>query len=136
MRVAVVYYTNGCDKVKKIAENLSKGVESQGHQVSLFNVETDSDAKLTIYEYLIIGTAPNSLFSSKISSRISDFLKSCGKISGIKSYAFVVRKGLFVNKALQRLMKSMEKEGMFLKISDVISSAEEADAIGKKLHIK
>ncbi len=136
MRVAVVYYKNGCDKVKKIAEHLAQGVESQGHQVSLFNMETDSDARLTIYEYLIIGTAPNSHFSSKISSRITEFLKNCGKISGIKSYAFVARKGFFVNKALQKLMKSMEKEGMFLKISDVISSAEEAGAIGKKLHIK
>ncbi len=136
MRVAVVFHNNGCEKVKKIASHLAQGVESQGHQVSLINMETDPEAKLTIYEYLLMGTAPNSAFSGKISSKISEYLRSCGRVSGVKSYAFIVKKGFFVNKALQNLMKSMEKEGMFLKISDVISNSEEAQIIGKKLHIK
>ena len=47
-----------------------------------------------------------------------------------------LRRDFFASKALQRLMKIMEKEGMFLKISDVIGGKDEAQLIGKKLHIK
>jgi menaquinone-dependent protoporphyrinogen IX oxidase len=136
MRVAVVYYENGCENVKKIATHLARGAEAAGHQVAIVNMRTDSDVKLTIYEYLLIGTAPNSSFSGKISDKISEYLKNSGKVSGTKSYAFVAKKGFFSNKALQNLMKTMEKEGMFLKVSDVISNAEEAEIIGTKLHIK
>jgi len=136
MRVAVLYFKNGSEKVKDIASHLARGIESQGHQVTLVNGDTDTDSKLTIYEYILIGTAPNSLFSGKISERISDYLKNAGRVSGTKCYAFIVKKGFFVSKALQRLMKCMEKEGMFLKISDIITSKDEAEAIGKKLHIK
>jgi hypothetical protein len=32
-------------------------------------------------------------------------------------------------------MKSMEKEGMFIKYSAVLSSAQEAEEIGKRLHV-
>ena len=136
MRVAVVYYKNGCETVKNLATHLARGAETQGHQVAIINIETDPDAKLTLYEYLLIGTAPNSMFSGKIGGRVSEYLKNAGKVTGTKCYAFVAKKGFFANKALQLLMKSMEKEGMFLKVSDVISSADEAELIGKKLHIK
>jgi len=136
MRVAVLYFKNGSEKVKKIATKLARGIESQGHQVSLFDAETDTDTRLTIYEYIIIGTTPNSFFSSKLTDKISSFLKNAGSISGTKSYAFIVKKGLFVSKSLHILMKCMEKEGMFLKISDEIRSEEDAELIGKKLHIK
>ena len=33
-------------------------------------------------------------------------------------------------------MKGMEKEGMFLKYSSILNSAQEAEEIGKRLHIK
>ncbi|QEN07698.1 hypothetical protein EXM22_06730 [Oceanispirochaeta crateris] len=135
MRVAVLYFKNGSEKVRKISSHLARGIEAQGHQVTLIDGETDSDVKLTIYEYILVGTTPVSFFSSKISGKISTFLNNAGRVSGTKSYAFIVKNGIFVTKSLHLLMKNMEKEGMFLKISDVITSAEEAEIIGKKLHI-
>jgi len=33
-------------------------------------------------------------------------------------------------------MKGMEKEGMFLKYSTILNSPQEAEEIGKRLHIK
>ena len=136
MRVAVVYFRNGSEKVRNIASSIARGIESQGHQVALVDAENENDTRLTIYEYIVVGTSPVSFFSSKIPSRISEYLKNAGKVSGSKSYAFLVKSGLFSSKSLHLLMKSMEAEGMFLKISDVISSAEEAEIIGKKLQIK
>jgi len=136
MRVAVVYFRNGSEKVKEIASHVARGVEAQGHQVTLVDGEHDSDAKLTIYEYIVVGTVSSSFFSSRISDGVLTFLQNAGKVSGTKCYAFMVKRGLFVSKSLQRLMKTMEREGMFLKISDVIFTPEEGELIGKRLLIK
>ncbi len=115
---------------------MSRGIESLGHQVTLVDGETESDSKLTIFEYIVVGTSSNSFFSGKISDSVSTFLQNAGKVSGTKSYGFIVKNGLFASKSLHLLMKSMEKEGMFLKISDILSTPEEAELIGKKLNIK
>ncbi len=136
MRVAVLYDMNGSERVRDAASAMARGIESQGHQVTIFNMETDTDAMLTIYEYIVVGTAPTSFLRSTISGKIADFLKNAGKVSGTRSYAFLIKKGFFANKSLQLLMKSMEQEGMFLKVSDIIGTKEEAEYIGKKLRIK
>jgi hypothetical protein len=39
-------------------------------------------------------------------------------------------------KALSRLMKSMEKEGMLIKNSSILASPQEAQEIGKRLHVR
>jgi hypothetical protein len=38
-------------------------------------------------------------------------------------------------KSMRMLMDRMEHEGMLIKLSEFISSAQEAEAIGKRLHI-
>ncbi|MBB6478545.1 flavodoxin family protein [Spirochaeta isovalerica] len=136
MRVAVVYFQSGNSAVKKTAEALAQGIATENHIVDLINGETDTDKKLTGYEYIAIGTAPQTLFRGRISDRISTYLKNAGMLSGKRSYAFVCKKGFGSAKALRSLMADMEKEGMMLKISDVLYSAEEATAAGKKLHVK
>ncbi|MBI9097812.1 MAG: hypothetical protein JEY91_05020 [Spirochaetaceae bacterium] len=135
MRVAVVYFQTGNSEVKKTAEALARGIAQGNHIVDLINGETDTDKKLTGYQYIAVGTSSVSLFSGRISERISAYLKNSGMLSGKRSYAFVRKKGFASSKSLKNLMKEMEKEGMMLKISDVIYSAEEAEAAGKKLHI-
>lgn len=136
MRVAVVYFQGGNSEVKKTAEALAQGIASNNHMVDLINGETDTDKKLTGYEYLAIGTAPVTLFRGKISDRISAYLKNSGMLTGKKCYAFIRKKGFGSARALRSLMHDMEKEGMMLKISDILYSHEEAEAAGKKLHIK
>lgn len=136
MRVAVVYFQSGSNEVKKTAEALARGISAGDHLVDLINGETDTDKRLTSYEYIVVGTTASSFFSGKISDRISAYLKNSGMLSGKRSYAFIRKKGLSSSKALKNLMMAMEKEGMMLKISDVLYSAIEAEAAGKKLHIK
>ena len=40
----------------EIAKALAKGLESQGHTVDILNIYTDSDRKLSFYDYVIVGT--------------------------------------------------------------------------------
>ncbi len=136
MRVAIVYFESGNRDVKKIAEALSRGISSENHITELINGEFETDKRLTSFDYIVFGSSPVSFFSGKISNKISTYLKNSGTLTGKRSYAFVRKKGVASSRSLGNLMKEMEKEGMMLKVSDILTSVDEAEIIGKKLHIK
>ena len=136
MRVAVVYFSGrNSDKLASLAKSLARGIERQGNQVDVFDGESDSNAKLTIFQYIAVGTVPASLFGGRLPESVKAFLASRGVVSGKRSYAFVGKSAFGAQKALTNLMKCMEGEGMYLKSSDVLRSPTEAEEIGKRLHI-
>ena len=137
MRTAVVFFTsNSRDKILNLAKALTRGIESQGHQVDIIDGDHDVNAKLTVYQYIAVGTEPAGGFSGKIPDKIHHFLNAAGMVAGKRSFAFVTKNNFGASKALSRLMKNMEKEGMFLKNSNILISPQEAEEIGKRLHIK
>ncbi|MBN1834813.1 MAG: hypothetical protein JW820_03120 [Spirochaetales bacterium] len=136
MRAAVVFFApTSRDRVLTIARSLAKGIEGQGHQVDIVDGTRDVNSKLTMYQYLAVGTEPLGNFGGKIPDKVGQFLNSAGMVAGKRSFAFVVKNLAGAPKALSRLMKSMEREGMFIKYSAILSSAQEAEEIGKRLHI-
>ncbi len=136
MRVAVLYYPVGNpERLKAISQGIAAGIESQGHQVSIIDVSRDDDRKLTIFEYICLGTEALSFFSGKVPQQIGRYLSSSGIVAGKRCFAFVAKRGPFSGKSLSRLMKQMEGEGMFLKYSEVLRSAGEGQEIGRRLHI-
>jgi menaquinone-dependent protoporphyrinogen IX oxidase len=137
MRVVVVYFpVRSKEKMRTIAQALARGIEANGHRVEVIDGLADSDKKITMYDYVIVGTEQLSAWSSKILDKIPMFLSSAGHLSGKRSFAFVLKQPLFAFKALTRLMKAMEKEGMYLKFSEVLSTAAVAQEIGKRLKIE
>jgi menaquinone-dependent protoporphyrinogen IX oxidase len=137
MRTAVVFFaTNSRDRILNITRSLARGIESQGHQVDIIDGDHDVNAKLTMYQYIAVGTEELSNFSSRIPDKVTQFLSSSGMVAGKRSFAFVTKNVFGASKALTRLMRGMEKEGMFLKYSSILSSPQEAEEIGKRLHIK
>ena len=137
MKVAIVFIgENKREKLLNVAKGLAKGLESQGHQVDIVDGNRDVNTKLTIYNYIVIGTEAISTFGGKIPDKVSTYLANGGMISGKRSYAFVVKTFFGAVRALLRLMKTMEAEGMFLKNSQIIQSELEAEEIGKRLHVK
>jgi menaquinone-dependent protoporphyrinogen IX oxidase len=137
MRAAVVFFaTHSRDRILNITRSLARGIESQGHQVDIIDGVHDVNAKLTMYQYIAVGSETLSNFSSKIPDKVGYFLGSSGMVSGKRSFAFVTKNVFGAAKALARVMKSMEKEGMFLKYSTILNSPAEAEEIGKRLHIK
>ena len=136
MRTAIVFVPQSHrDKLLEISRALAAGIQAQGHTVDIIDGSRDVNTKLTIYEYLAIGTEVTSLFGGKIPDKISSFLKSSGIVSGKRCFAFVLKKSIGADKGLQRLMKQMEGEGMFLKFSDILTSPAQATEIGKRLNI-
>lgn len=136
MRVCIVLmYANSKTKLEKIAKGLSEGLSSQGHQVTIIDAALESDKKLSMYDYVAVGTESISFFGGKIPQKLSQYLSQSGSISGKKAFAFISNTGLRKGKTLSLLMKVMESEGMFLKYSEVLSTYEESKTLGKKLHI-
>ncbi|MBO8436686.1 MAG: hypothetical protein IAA97_06880 [Spirochaetes bacterium] len=136
MQVCIVYAgadRNGA-KLKTLSEGFAKGLEAQGHQVDIISAY-DEGTRLTLYDYVIMGAEPVSFFSAKIPDAVSKFLAQAGTVSGKRCLAFIpscLRKG----KTLQNLMKAMEREGMILKLSEIIRKPDEAMAIGKRLNVE
>jgi flavorubredoxin len=137
MRAAIVFFsTTSRDRILGMAKALAKGIEGQGHQADIIDGDHDVNARLTIYQYLAIGTEPVSGLGGKIPEKVSQFLNSSGMVSGKRSFAFVSKSTFGAGKSLSRLMRSMEHEGMYIKNSAIIATAAEAEQIGKRLHIK
>ncbi len=137
MRAAVVIYGYNRDsKLFDIAQALSRGISSQGHEVDVIDAKKDTGKKLSFYEYIAFGTENTTFFGGKIPAGVTSYLRQAGTVTGKRSYAFVMNGGVRSMKTLNVLMKLMESEGMFLKVSDIISKATDAEEIGKRLHIK
>ena len=137
MRAAVVFFSSASrERILALAKSLSQGMGAQGHQVDLIDGDRDVNAKLTGYQYLAIGAEPQSGFGGKLPDKVTQFLGSAGLVSGKHSFAFVSKTTFGSTKALGRLMKNMEKEGMLIKNSSVLSSPQEAQEVGKRLHVK
>ena len=135
MRVGVVFFA---EKERKrllaLARGLAIGLESQGHEVEVIDGIRDINSKLTAQQYIVVGTESLSM-TGKIPARVAPFLSSAGLIQGKRSYAFVAKSFLGSNRALVKVMRAMEHEGMYLKNSGVLKSPEEAQAIGAHLRV-
>lgn len=131
----VVYYDSSKNRILEIAKGLAEGIAGNGHNVDIIDAVLESEKKVSFYEYLIVGTEAITAFGGKIPEKLKIYLASCGMVSGKRSFAFILKKGLRTGKTLNTLMKAMEFEGMFLKYSEVLKRKEEAREIGKRLHI-
>lgn len=103
--------------------------------VDVLDMSLETGKIVSYYDYLIVGTEATTFFGGKIPNQVSSFLKSAGAISGKRCMAFVTKGGLRSMKTLQTVMKIMEKEGMYLKKSEIIDKAEMGRAVGKHLNI-
>ncbi len=136
MKVAVVIIPSGSrEQLLVIGRGLARGIQAQGHEVDIIDAETNRDSKLTIYKYIALGTESSSLFGGKLPERVSTFLANAGNVVGTRSFAFVKKSLMRTDITLQRLMRLMEQEGMYLKYSEVLTSEALAFEVGKNLQI-
>lgn len=135
MRVGVVFFADrNRQGLLALARGLGAGLESQGHQVDVIDGVRDVNSKLTPHQYTVVGTESLSI-TGKIPVRVERFLASAGLIQGKRCYAFVAKSFLGSSRALIKLMRAMEHEGMYLKNSGVLKSHEEAQEIGTHLNV-
>lgn len=126
MRVALVYVrAKDHEALADVAKTMARTLEAAGHFVDLAEARADESPRLTGYDYIVLGTESATAFG-KIPERVPQFLAQAGMIAGKRSMAFLYKSGLRPQKALARLMKAMEAEGMVISCAEVV--ANEADA--------
>ncbi len=138
MQICIVYAGKQREdsNLKAISEGLARGIASQGHNVDIFNMNVDTDRKLSFYDYVLVGTTATTTWGGKIPDSVRTFLAKAGQVSGKRSFAFVDSKSIRKMKTLSTLMKVMESEGMYLKLSDVIKNPAYAEALGKRINVE
>jgi menaquinone-dependent protoporphyrinogen IX oxidase len=122
-------------KLSEIAEALASGIRVNGHRVDVIDGITDTGKKISFYDHICVGTDAPGILGGKVHKSVGAFLGQCGTIGGKKSFAFMHKGGLRRMKSMRMLMDRMEHEGMFIKLSEFISSTQEAEVIGKRLNI-
>jgi hypothetical protein len=126
MRVALIYVpAKAPDALAIVAKAMARAIEAEGHFVDVSLARPDEMPSLTGYDYVIIGTESASAFG-KIPEGVARTLAQAGMLAGKRSMAFLRKSGLRPEKALTRLMKAMEAEGMLVNYAEVVSK--EADA--------
>jgi hypothetical protein len=132
MRIAVVSVPARRGGVPGYVSALAKGMESMGHRADVLDAWTEDGYRLPGYEYIVVCAEAVSFFGGKMPEALVKVL-SAGHVDGKKSAAFLKKSGPFVSKALSNLMRAMEKEGMYINWSEIILSAPQAEALGKRI---
>ena len=103
------------------AEAMAKSLQAKGHEVDLVSARKGEAPRFAMDDYVIIVTEAIGLVG-KIPPRISEILGQSPGASGKRSMAMVLKRRPFGNKAIFRLMKAMEAEGMAVNDWAVVAS--------------
>ena len=121
MRVALVYIpAKAPEALAAVSKAMARALEAAGHFVDLSQARPDESPHLTGYDYVVIGTESATALG-KISPCVAQCLAQAGMVSGKRSMAFLRKSGLRPEKALSRLMKTMEAEGMVVNCAEIVA---------------
>ncbi len=136
MRVALVYIpAKDPDALAAVAKAMARALEAAGHFVDLSQVRADESPRLTGYDYVIVGTESMTAFG-KIPPRVAQFLAQAGTVTGKRSMAFLRKTGFRPARALARLMKAMEVEGMVVNCAEVVGNEASASAAAREAPVE
>ena len=136
MRVALVYIpARDPDALAVVAKAMARALEAAGHYVDFSQAKADEPPRLTGYDYIIVGTESMTLLG-KIPPRVSQFLAQAGTVTGKRSMAFLRKTGLRPERALSRLMKAMEAEGMIVNCAEVVSNEANASVAAREAPVE
>ncbi len=133
MIIAIVYYAEKNENFINLVKGIEKGIIDQGHQVTIINMK-DFGGSLTMYKYIIFGCNCTTFFGGKISEKFIYKIKNAGMLSSKYCSAFVDKR-FGDSKTLTNLMKSLEREGMIVCASQILTSKDHAYSFAKNLHI-
>jgi hypothetical protein len=123
MRVALVYIpARDPEALAAISKTMARALEAAGHFVDLAQARSGESPRLTGYDYILIGTESSSPLG-KIPPSVAQYLAQAGTVTGKRSMAFLRKTGLRPERALSRLMKAMEAEGMVVSSAEVVANA-------------
>lgn len=139
MRVCVLHCgKNGNDPLmKELSAKMAEGISANGHTVEIFDMNLELGKIISFYDYVVVISCATSFFGKAIPENVAKFLRAAGTISGKRCSCYITKKGCArKSRVLQTLMRTMESEGMYLKVSDILTNGNYAYAVGKHLHVE
>lgn len=134
MRIALVFARAGSSSpLPSFAASIAKGMEAMGHRVDVLDAVDTEGTRLPGYEYVVVLSETASFFGGKIPTSVTKLLASASSLVGKKSAAFLRSSGPFSGKALSVLMRAMEKEGMCVNWSELVTNPAMAEAVAKRV---
>ena len=136
MRVCVLYCGREANdtRLRELAAKMSEGIGANGHQVEVFDMNLEMGKIISFYDYIVVISCATAYFAKTVPSNVAKFLKAAGTVSGKRCSCYISRNCGRKNRVLQTLMRIMEGEGMYLKVSDILPNGNYAYAFGKRLH--
>jgi hypothetical protein len=132
MRIAVILAPASAGSgLKNYAEAMVEGMSSMGHHVDLFDAMRDDGQRLAAYDYLALLSEPESAFKSALPSSASKALAAPSSLIGKRGAAFVRKSGFVSARALAKLMRLMEAQGMRVNWSELVASPQDALRLSK-----
>ena len=135
MHIGIVYSVEK-KVIEKLAQELKRGLEEQGHTVFMFSDNADNFRGLAGCRYLFVGSYVTSAFKPHTPRRLNEALNKVPGFDGKKSIAFIPRSGMGERKALLALMNDMERQGCFMIDQRSFSSEKEAFEFGRTISLK
>ena len=137
MRVCVLYCGRQPNDraMGELASKLAEGITSNGHTVDVLDMNLEMGKIISFYDYVAVITTATTYFSKSIPENVLKFLKAAGSVSGKRCSCYISKNCMRKGKVLQTLMRAMESEGMYLKVSDILPNGNYALAVGKRLHV-
>lgn len=138
MRACVLFCGNAPNdqRLAKLARKMADGIASNGHSVDVFDMNLEIGKIISFYDYAVVITSAVSFFSKNVPANVSKFLRAAGTVSGKRCSCYISKNCMRKARTLQTLMNVMEGEGMYLKMSDVLTNENYAYAVGKHLHLE
>lgn len=135
MRVAVLCVPAGDRSVLgKFALALVNAFEAAGHRAEFVDWDTGI-MRLAAFDYIVLGSEPVGI-GGKIPAKVAELLASAPGVAGKRSMAFLLKRGLFAERALSRLMSAMEAEGMRVNYAELMARPEDAVALGRQAPVE
>lgn len=136
MRIALISFCGkGDSKPSELVQAILKSAEEAGGSLELFDGFSDEgQARLALFDYIAVVAKKKGFFGGHIPSRAAEFLDGASSIAGKKGAAIIIKAGPFGNgKACASLMRLLERAGVLVDYSEIISGAGAARACGEKL---
>lgn len=129
MRIAVVAVGDKkTEKLRTRARAVVREFSMSGHLAEYFEAV---ESRIASYDFVVVCSEPVGMGKS-IGTKIGVQLSGGGNLVGKRSMALLVKSGLFPQKSLAILMRSMEKEGMIVTMGEVVASDGEAVAAAQE----
>ncbi|HNX72635.1 MAG TPA: hypothetical protein PK759_02940 [Spirochaetales bacterium] len=133
MRVAVVAISDrNSSKLRSIAGACVATLKAQGHDTELF---FNLDPRVSYFDFVVFCSEPKGLGSST-GTLLAHQLDFASGLEGKRSAAVMVRSGLASGKALQKLMATLENQGLRIVQSQIVSNTSQVPVIMKETPIE